>query len=504
MDDTLECELNGACRAKAKVVEINSSLAKIHFAEANRFEWIHLASPRFSRIYRKLIKENLLDNMIDLKTYNPCLSAEIDDEVVIVDLIDPDNESESETSSNDDKSHEQSTRHSNGQRPKKHKCGPKCLRANHKINENNVDIEKYSAFERPLLVGWKRIVNNQIFYQTPCGIVRRSLESIDKYLKVTDSKLRIDCFNLDANIRVELPKECPPSGTVNVSDLIECNTFFHLSSFCHNKIELFQDISRGVEKIPIPVRGQKIALEFNYISGYNFDYIELEPEDNSSRTGCKCEDNCRDKSKCSCWRLTVENATQKRFDKRYMKDSQYMSIGYNHMRLQDDIDGIIIECGSKCNCCAEKCVNRVVKNGIQQQLEIFLTESKGWAVRAKNDIPKGTFISIYAGDVLEEVAADQRDTRYQFKLKNMRENTSQNRANHNDSIDDDSDDEPAAKMIRRDLDDVICNQIINYFPPMLNENAKNFPESEVPRLDEGKYMVDAIKNGNVSRFFNVC
>lgn len=175
-----------------------------------------------------------------------------------------------------------------------------------------------------------------------------------------------------------------------------------------------------------------------------------------------------------------------------------MDIGYEHMRLQNDVDGIIVECNSKCKCCAEKCMNRVVKNGIQQQLEVFLTESKGWGVRAKNDMPKGVFVCVYAGDVLEETAADKRDTKYQFKLKSLKGSTSQNHEN-----DDDSDNEPPAKMTRRNLDDVI-QPFINFFPTILNENAKNFPESEVCGSNEDKHiMVDAIKNGNVSRFFNV-
>lgn len=170
------------------------------------------------------------------------------------------------------------------------------------------------------------------------------------------------------------------------------------------------------------------------------------------------------------------------------------------MRLQDSVDGIIVECGSNCKCNAAKCVNRVVKNGVQQQLELFFTEDKGWGVRTKVDLPKGTFVSTYAGDVLEETSADQRDTKYQFKLTSFKDNVDHSQEIESES---DTDDEPEAKKARRDFDDVI-QPFVNYFPPMINENAKQFPESDVLESSGEKIIIiDAIKNGNVSRFINV-
>lgn len=163
--------------------------------------------------------ENLLDNMIDLKSYNTCLSA--DNEVVVVDLIDPGDGTESETISNDSSTHKQSTQNVNGKKSSKHTCTPDCLRMNDQMNENNTDLGKYSAFERPLLVGWTRVGIKKVSYRTPCGIVRCSYKDIYEYLDATMSKLRIDCFNLDAKIRIELPKVCSATGKVNVSNAIE-------------------------------------------------------------------------------------------------------------------------------------------------------------------------------------------------------------------------------------------------------------------------------------------
>lgn len=53
---TIKVELNGNCQALAKVLQIEDKiLAKIHFEEENRFEWIYLGSPRIFAICRALI-----------------------------------------------------------------------------------------------------------------------------------------------------------------------------------------------------------------------------------------------------------------------------------------------------------------------------------------------------------------------------------------------------------------------------------------------------------------
>lgn len=143
---------------------------------------------------------------------------------------------------------------------------------------------------------------------TPCGVKLYRYNDIEKYLITTDSKLRIDSFNLSGNVEIS-PKYYTEKMKENVSLLELYNGFAILSlkffKFNSAKKLLFQDISRGKEKIPIFVRGQPISLDFGYITGYNFDYIDIDEEDNLGRTGCQCIDNCRDKIKCSCWRLTV-------------------------------------------------------------------------------------------------------------------------------------------------------------------------------------------------------
>lgn len=145
----------------------------------------------------------------------------------------------------------------------------------------------------------------------------------------------------------------------------------------------------------------------------------------------------------------------------------------------------------------------VVQNGVQHRLEVFKTETKGWGVRTKTDLPEGAFICHYAGDLLEITAADQRDSKYQFKLPKLKPNSNSDvESDSNSDNDIELDDEPAAKIARND--DVV-QPFLNYFPPMQNGNADMFPEPEYIESNEElkTFVVDGLKNGNISRYVNV-
>lgn len=241
-------------------------------------------------------------------------------------------------------------------------------------------------------------------------------------------------------------------------------------------------------------------MDFKYITAYSFDYIDVEPENNLGRIGCDCDDNCRDKLKCSCWKLTVQLAIQRTLTGR--KLNRYSGIGYTNMKLIKMIPTGIVECGVECKCCADKCANHVVQNGTQHKLEVFMTENKGWGVRATTDLPEGAFICNYTGDVLEEAAADQRDSKYQFKLPKIMNSNGDGETDFDSSIDSESDDSLEPKNSRND--DVL-QPFLNYLPPMQNGNADYFPDPiYIESNKEMKmFVIDALKNGNVARFINV-
>ncbi|ESW19200.1 hypothetical protein PHAVU_006G104500 [Phaseolus vulgaris] len=60
----------------------------------------------------------------------------------------------------------------------------------------------------------------------------------------------------------------------------------------------------------------------------------------------------------------------------------------------------IKECWRKCGC-HMLCGNRLVQRGITCKLQVFLTrQGKGWGLRTLEDLPKGTFICEYVGEIL--------------------------------------------------------------------------------------------------------
>ena len=61
---------------------------------------------------------------------------------------------------------------------------------------------------------------------------------------------------------------------------------------------------------------------------------------------------------------------------------------------------IIQECHDLCSCDVKKCPNRVIQHGIQNRLEIFRTESKGWGLRSPQRIQKATVI--YTGVITSQ------------------------------------------------------------------------------------------------------
>ncbi|KAL5752788.1 hypothetical protein ACOSQ2_023295 [Xanthoceras sorbifolium] len=115
---------------------------------------------------------------------------------------------------------------------------------------------------------------------------------------------------------------------------------------------------------------------------------------------------------------------------------------------------LVYECNRMCSC-NRTCPNRVLQNGVRAKLEVFKTENKGWGVRAGEVILRGTFVCEYIGEVLDEQEANNRRSRY-----------------------------------GRDG----CGYMFNVDAHI----------NDMGRLIEGqlRYVIDATKYGNVSRFIN--
>lgn len=44
------------------------------------------------------------------------------------------------------------------------------------------------------------------------------------------------------------------------------------------------------------------------------------------------------------------------------------------------------------------CTNKLVQHGLQVRLQLFKTQNKGWGIRCLDDVAKGSFVCIYAGE----------------------------------------------------------------------------------------------------------
>jgi histone-lysine N-methyltransferase SETD2 len=77
---------------------------------------------------------------------------------------------------------------------------------------------------------------------------------------------------------------------------------------------------------------------------------------------------------------------------------------------------LMIECGSRCPC-GEYCNNKRFQRGVYAQVEVFKTDKKGWGLRALTDIPQGTFVMEYCGEVISPVEFEERKKQYTIEKR---------------------------------------------------------------------------------------
>ncbi|EPS69658.1 hypothetical protein M569_05106, partial [Genlisea aurea] len=193
-------------------------------------------------------------------------------------------------------------------------------------------------------------------------------------------------------------------------------------------IVLCDDISFGKESVPIacvvdenllnaeePPDGQTMDYSFPWES---FTYattsllhhsLVLEPE--SWQLGCSCEHtNC---SSNACDHVYLFSSDHADANDVYGNPMQGRSPYDERGRIILEEGYVVYECNERCRC-GRDCPNRVLQNGIAVKLEIFKTERKGWAVRAREAILRGTFVCEYVGEVVDGNEADERRKRYPY------------------------------------------------------------------------------------------
>lgn len=134
------------------------------------------------------MKLKRLDNLINYKIYNACITGTSDDVIILDSVESKPMGTTSETIA--------SIPLSRVVRSSPHEYSHICVEYEDKAGWN---LNEYTAFQSPILAGWHRFGSgaSQRYYRTPCMRYLHTIGQIDEYLLKTNSKLRIDCFDVN-------------------------------------------------------------------------------------------------------------------------------------------------------------------------------------------------------------------------------------------------------------------------------------------------------------------
>ncbi|KAL4085424.1 hypothetical protein QTP88_027283 [Uroleucon formosanum] len=391
-----------------------------------------------------------------------------------------------------------------------HQCSRSCVS---RITFKYTKTKHMNALSIPLLYGFTRYVTSdenlelkKVTYTAPCGLKINDEHAMFKYLKVTgygERKITIDLFSFDCVME--------PMYMLDVQ----------------KKFIRLNDISYGTELKPITVVNCFDAVlpkQFKYITecetiNINNCYIK-----HNFSYGCNCNDNCEDKTKCSCWQLTYEGP------KNYPKMFKDPNVGYSYKRLHEPVFTGIFECNTHCKC-SKTCLNRVAQEPIKTSLQLFFSKKKGWGVRTLGDIPKGSFICTLIGVVRTDKDIDNNceTNKYLANLDFIRaseeikdgyessEYQSEEIKNSSESSDGEEYNPGSAVKSKNNMITTIMslskrarytNTKIDVKHKLSKLNTRRKVESNRYSLlkqvnkDDGLYTLDAEFRGNIGRFFN--
>ncbi|KAK1794684.1 hypothetical protein P4O66_001397 [Electrophorus voltai] len=260
-----------------------------------------------------------------------------------------------------------------------HSCSPECLK---RIRPTRPNLHRgRNPLLTPLLYEFRRMTARRrlnrkmsfhVIYKSPCGLSLRNMAEIQRYLFQTHCDfIFLEMFCLDPYVLVDRRFQ-PQRPFYFIRDITGGREDIPLS--CVNEIDGTAPPNVTYSKERIPERGVTINTSPEYL------------------VGCDCTDGCQDKSKCSCHQLTLQaTACTPGGQINY-------GAGYHYKRLEECLPTGIYECNKRCRCNPQMCTNRLVQHGLQVRLQLFKTQNKGWGIRCLDDVAKGSFVCIYAGN----------------------------------------------------------------------------------------------------------
>ncbi|RAL46751.1 hypothetical protein DM860_005030 [Cuscuta australis] len=195
-------------------------------------------------------------------------------------------------------------------------------------------------------------------------------------------------------------------------------------------IVLCDDISFGLESVPITCVVEDNLLgslhilpddsdgqiAANSLPWESFSYVtkpvldqSMQLDVGSSQLGCSCPDSMCSSQTCDHTYLFENDYEDARDIHGQPMCGRFPYDERGRIILEEGY--VVYECNQRC-CCGKSCRNRVLQNGVRVKLEIFKTETKGWAVRAREAILRGNFVCEFIGEVISEEEANRRRCGY--------------------------------------------------------------------------------------------
>ncbi|XP_035989630.1 histone-lysine N-methyltransferase SETDB2 isoform X1 [Fundulus heteroclitus] len=260
-----------------------------------------------------------------------------------------------------------------------HPCCKSCLPISPRTPESRSLLHGQNPLKVPLLCGFKRLTTMpllirfrqdedvpedgwDVIYKAPCGQSLRSFEDVACFLTATESYdiLQVDFFTFNHLVQLD-PAPSAASPTPQRRDL-----------------------SRGAEPTPVELcmgDDESRPADFRYRKDRWPHGCFLTRGPTLFLACCDCTDGCG--AGCACAAMTAGGQ------------------GYRHQRLPEPVQSGLYECGPWCGCDRARCQNRLVQRGLRVRLQVYQTEDRGWGVRCRDDLDRGTFICTYAGVVLQ-------------------------------------------------------------------------------------------------------
>uniref|UniRef100_A0A183BVS5 Pre-SET domain-containing protein n=1 Tax=Globodera pallida TaxID=36090 RepID=A0A183BVS5_GLOPA len=214
-----------------------------------------------------------------------------------------------------------------------------------------------------------------------CKVTADCVAKECNYLRETNlSQLTIDMFSFDPQVRPEVLSKPFNEKSIKLEDFTTGEEPMPIS--LSNAID---DTGIGPNFIYRPRRTGIKRMSVDQQQQQDIPCIVEESIDPCFCSGCSCTGDCADSKRCECRRLTAVA---------------------HERQLDDKIISGIYECNSLCKCSKRTCFNRVVQQDLKIPLQLFMTAEKGWGVRTLVDIPQGTFVCTYSGEILDENVAE--------------------------------------------------------------------------------------------------